>query len=471
MANSSQTPSLPRRSALFSLLGASSAFGQARKRADWLLSAGTLVTMDAERRIIPDGGVVLSGSEIIAVGPKAELLRNFAPKQQLHRPQAILLPGLINTHAHASMSLLRGIADDKRLQDWLENYIFPAEARNVSKDFCYQGARLACLEMMLSGTTTYADMYYFEEEVARATKEAGLRGVLGQTVIGFPVADAKTPPEALTRCEAFMKQFAGDPLITACVAPHAMYTNTRETLVACRTLANRYKTPLIIHLSETQRENDDMRKAHGKSPTQTLADWGIFDGPTLAAHVIWVDDADRQTLAAKGVGVSHCPSSNMKLASGVAPVTQQLAAGLHVGLGTDGPAGSNNDFNLFEEMDLASKLQKITRMDPTALPARTVLEMATIHGAAAIGKAGKLGVLAPGALADLIFVRSDVPNAVPSFDPYSQLVFASKGSDVSDVFVHGRQLLRQREPLTLKSSEILAQASKYQKQIVLSLKK
>jgi 5-methylthioadenosine/S-adenosylhomocysteine deaminase len=470
LANSSQSLLLPRRSVLFSL-AAASAFAQTRKRADWLLSAGTVVTMDAERRVIPDGAVALAGGEILAVGTKAELLRQYAPQRVLDRPEAILLPGLINTHAHASMSLLRGIADDKRLQDWLENYIFPAEARNVTKDFCYQGARLACLEMMLSGTTTYADMYYFEEEVARATQEAGLRGVLGQTVIGFPVADAKTPPEALARCEAFMKQFAGNPLISACVAPHAMYTNSRETLVACRALADKYKTPLIIHLSETQRENDDMRKAHGKSPTQTLADWGIFDGPTLAAHVIWVDEADRRVLAAKGVGISHCPSSNMKLASGVAPVTQQLAAGLHVGLGTDGPAGSNNDFNLFEEMDLASKLQKITQMDPTALPARTVLEMATLHGAAAVGKAGKLGVLAAGALADLIFVRCNVANASPVFDVYSQLVFASKGSDVSDVFVQGRPIVRQGESLTLKTAEILAQASKYQKQIVLSLKK
>jgi len=425
--------------------------------------------MDAQRRVIVDGAVVMEGAKIVAVGPRLEMEREYKGARKVARPNSILIPGLINTHAHIPMSLLRGIADDKRLQDWLESYIFPAEARNVTKEFCYWGTMLGCLEMMLSGTTTYADMYYFEEEIARATKEAGLRGVLGQTIIGFPVADAKTPADSLARTEAFFKQFANDDLITPAVAPHAMYTNTKETLQACRRLANQYKRPLLIHVSETKRENDDMFGKHGKSPVQTLADWGIFDGLTVAAHVIWVDDKDITTLVAKRVGIAHCPSSNMKLASGFAPVVKQLAAGLHVGVGTDGPAGSNNDFHLIEEMDLAAKLAKIHAMDPEVLPARTALEMATVHGAAVLGMSDKIGSLEAGKLADMVFLRSDSSNMVPSFDPYSTIVYAAKGADVTDVYVNGEAVVSSSRPVKLQSAKILAQARGYQQKVVLSL--
>ena len=460
------TPSISRRS--FSLGLAGSAF--AAKPSRLLLSAGTVVTMDAQRRVLTDGAVAIEGEKIVAVGARLELERAFKGARRLHRPGAILMPGLINTHTHIAMSLMRGVADDKRLQDWLESYIFPAEARNVSKEFCYWGTLLGCLEMMLSGTTTYADMYYFEEEVARATKQAGMRGVLGQTVIGFPVADAVTPAAALSRTEAFFKQYANDPLIIPGVAPHALYTNTRQTLEACRKLANQYAKPLLIHVSETKRENDDMIRQHGKSPVQILDAWGIFDGPTIAAHAIWVDDADIATLARKKVGIAHCPSSNMKLASGIAPVLKQLAAGLHVGVGTDGPAGSNNDFHLMEEMDLAAKLAKVQAMDPEVLPAKTALEMATLHGAAIIGMADKLGSLEVGKLADLVFLRANAPNMVPGFDPYSTIVYAAKGADVTDVFVHGEAVVRDAKPVKLKAAEIMAKAQEYQQQIVLSLK-
>ena len=263
------------------------------------------------------------------------------------------------------MSLLRGIADDLRLQDWLEKFIFPAEAKNVTPEFVRWGTRLACAEMLLSGTTTYADMYYFEEVIAEATKECGMRGILGQTVIGFPVADAKTPADALKRTETFLERFRNDELIVPAIAPHAVYTNSDETLKASRALANKYNAPLLIHLSETKKENDDLHAKRKMTPTKLLDSFGALNGRTLAAHGVWVDADDLRLLKDRGVGVAHCPSSNMKLASGIAPVMKYLAADFALGLGTDGPAGSNNDLNLFEEMDLAAKMQKVTSMDPS----------------------------------------------------------------------------------------------------------
>src|ERR1017187_7724167 len=355
----------------------------AAEPADFIWSARYVITMDAQRHVILNGAVAIKGDRILAVGTKADIDARFQAKQRLDRPDAILAPGLIDTHTHAAMSLFRGIADDLKLQDWLTKFIFPAESKNVPADFVRWGTRLGCLEMLLSGTTTFTDMYYFEDVVAEAATEAGMRGVLGETIIGFPVADNKTPAEALAFTERYLARFQNDALITAAVAPHALYTNSDETLKACRALANRYKAPLIIHLSETKKENDDELAKRHTTPTKTLDDLGIWNGRSVAAHAVWVDESDMAILKSRGVGIAHCPSSNMKLASGVAPVTRMLALDLAVGLGPDGPAGSNNDFNMFEEMDLAAKLQKVTTMNPQALPASLALEMATIRRAGA----------------------------------------------------------------------------------------
>jgi 5-methylthioadenosine/S-adenosylhomocysteine deaminase len=427
--------------------------------ADWIWTARYVVTMDAGRRVIQDGAVAIRAGRILAAGPRAEIERRYQARQRLDRPEAIIAPGLINTHAHAPMSLFRGIADDLRLQDWLEKYIFPAEARNVTPDFVRWGTRLAALEMMLSGTTTYTDMYYFEDVVAEATKEAGLRGVLGETIINFPVPDAKTPAEALAYTARFIQKYRKDELIVPAVAPHALDTNTEQTLRASRALANRFGVPLLTHLAETSALRDAAITKYRMDPVLVLDDWGIFNGRTVAAHCVWVDESDMKTLAARGVGVAHCPSSNTKLASGVAPVVAMLARGIAAGLGTDGPAGSNNDFDLMEEMDLAAKLQKVTTGDPRALPAEKALEMVTIMGAKVLGMEKEIGSIEPGKRADLITLRLDRPNAVPLYNVYSQIVYALKGSDVRDTMVNGRLIVRDRRSLTLDERLVLAKAA------------
>ncbi len=339
----------------------------AAESADRIWTGRYVVTMDPQRRVIENGAIAIRGELILAAGPQGEIEQRYQARQRLDRPDAILAPGLIDTHTHAAMSLFRGIADDLRLQDWLEHYIFPAEARNVTADFVRWGTRLGCLEMLLSGTTTFTDMYYFEDVVAETAKEAGMRGVLGETIIGFPSPDAKTPADALAFTDRYLTRFHDDPLIVPAVAPHAIYTNSDETLKACRALANRHGAPLVIHLSETKHENDECLAQRKLTPTQALDALGVFNGRTVAAHAVWVDEADLAILKSRGVGIAHCPSSNMKLASGVAPVTRMLALDMAVGLGPDGPAGSNNDFNMFEEMDLAAKLQKVITGDPRNL--------------------------------------------------------------------------------------------------------
>jgi 5-methylthioadenosine/S-adenosylhomocysteine deaminase len=297
-----------------------------------------------------------------------------------------------------------------------------------------------------------------------------MRGVLGETIIGFPSPDAKTPNDALAFTDRFLTRFHDDPLIVPAVAPHAIYTNSDETLKACRALANRHGAPLVIHLSETKHENDECLARRKLTPTQALDAMGVFNGRTVAAHAVWVDEADLAILKSRGVGIAHCPSSNMKLASGVAPVTRMLALDMPVGLGPDGPAGSNNDFNMFEEMDLAAKLQKVITGDPRNLPAEAAVEMATIRGARALGMEKEIGSLESGKRADLISIRLDRPNAVPMYNVYSQMVYALKGSDVEDVMVNGKLLVKDAQPLTLNAAQIEAKARGYREQVQKSLR-
>jgi 5-methylthioadenosine/S-adenosylhomocysteine deaminase len=441
----------------------------AQTQADLIWSAGWVATANPASGVIADGAVAIQGSRILAVGPRAEIEARFTAPQHLDQPNAILAPGLVNTHTHAAMSLFRGLANDKTLEDWLQNYIFPAEARNVDREFVRWGTALALLEMALSGTTTFTDMYYFEDAVAEVTRQAGLRGVLGQTVIGFPAPDYKTVEEQLSAAERFLAAYDSDPLITPAVAPHAIYTTPDEALKAARALANRYGKPLLIHVAETKTEYDEARRTRGKTPVETLSSLGVLNGSTLAAHAVWLDDGDISILASHGTGVAHNPSSNMMLASGIAPVRKLITAGVAAGLGTDGPAGSNNDFDMFEEMDLAAKLQKISANDPSALSAEQVFAMATIEGARALGMHDRIGSLEAGKLADIISIRTDAPRAAPMYDVYAQLVYALKGSDVSDVMVNGRMIVRNRVMTTLNARLIQAKAEEYRARIVESL--
>jgi len=451
------------------LLAASLSSQTTEDKADLIVTSGMVVTMDGARSIFDDGAVVVTGDTIVAVGPRAELERKYASRKTLDAKNKLVLPGFINGHTHVPMTLFRGIHDDVTLNDWLYMYIFPAEAKNVTEEFVRWGTRLAAAEQIRSGVTTFADMYYFEDAVAEETKAAGMRGVLGETFIDFPAPYNKTIFDILANTEKFLQKWQGDPLIHAAPAPHSIYTCSQKTLQDAAALARKYHAPILIHVAEMKKELDDSLKQNGMSPVQYLEKIGVLGPDVVAAHCIFVDAADRKTLAQRQVGCVHNPSSNMMIASGVAPVPEMRAAGIAVGLGTDGPAGSNNDLDLMEEIDLAAKLAKITRMDPLAINAKAVVEMATIDGAKALHMDKEIGSLEKGKKADLILIGLDEPNAVPMYDVYAQLAYALKASDVETVIIGGRVVMRDRKLLTIDEPEAIAKAREYKKRIAASL--
>jgi len=429
----------------------------ARRTVSLVVANGTVVTVDPARRVIARGSVAIDGRDIVAVDTADAIATAYRGRDTIDAAGSVVIPGLINTHTHAPMVLFRGLADDLALMDWLQKYIFPAEAKTVSPEFVRVGTRLAALEMIESGTTTYTDMYYFEDEIARETKAAGLRGVLGQTIIQFPVPDAKTPAESLARTERFAREFANDDLITPAVAPHAMYTLDADTLKASRALADRLNIPVIIHLAETADEVKTSQEKYKLSPTAFLESLGFWGPRTIAAHGVHLTPEDIAVLARRHVGVSHNPESNMKLASGTAPVEALRKAGVTVGLGTDG-AASNNDLDMFEAMRQAAFLHKLVSGDPRAIPAPVALEMATIEGARVLGLEKTLGSLEPGKRADLLVVSMASARQTPMFDPVSHLVYVTRGDDVRTTIVNGRVLMRDRKVLTLESRQVLADA-------------
>ena len=431
----------------------------ARRRVALIVNGGTVITQNAARRILTPGAVAIDGTDIVDVDTPGAIAAKYQATDTVDARDQIVLPGLVNTHSHAPMVMYRGLADDLALMDWLQKYIFPAEAKTVSPELVRVGTRLAALEMIESGTTAYVDMYYFEEEIAKATFEAGLRGVLGQTIIQFPVADAKTPADGLARAEQFIKEFKDNGLVVPAVAPHAIYTNDKATLTASAALARKYGVPIVIHFAETEDEVKVVREQYQMTPTAALESLGVLGETTIGAHGVWVNDADIAILKRTGTGVAHNPESNMKLASGAAPVTKYLAAGVKLGLGTDG-AASNNDLDMFEAMRQASFLAKHATHDPTAVKAQDALDMATLGGARVIGMEKLLGSLEPGKRADLITVSMRSARQTPIYDPVSHLVYVTRGDDVRNTIVNGKILMRDRQLKTLDRATVIADANR-----------
>jgi len=440
------------------------------EKADLILSGGTVVTMDDRYLVIHDGSVVLRGERIVAVGTRQEIAQTYTADETIDCSGKYILPGLINAHTHVPMTLLRGMADDLRLDVWLIGYIMPAEREFVDEEFCYIGTKLACAEMIRGGVTTFCDMYYFESEIARATAEAGLRAMLCESILKFPVPDAETYETSLAYTRSFIQQWLDHPLIKPTVAPHAPYSNTAETLQKARDIALEFQRPLMIHIAETRREVDDNLAEHGKTVVPWVKDTGLLDvDGVLMAHCVHIDEHEMRIMQKYQVSVAHCPSANLKLASGIAPVSQMLSMGINVAIGTDGPA-SNNDLDMFEEMRLAALIAKVAPTDPTALPARTALTMATRNGARALRMENEIGSLEPGKLADIIVVDADPTHNTPHFDfnpdaVYSQLVYATKASDVQYTIVHGRMLMRDRQLLTVDEDEVRLRAADYARRV------
>ena len=440
-----------------------------RETADTIFLNGYVVTMDGQGSLYPAGSVAVKNNIIIAVGPAAEIEAGYQAATVIDCQGCVISPGLINAHTHAPMTLLRGLADDLRLDVWLYGYMMPVEREFVNPSFCYTGTLLACAEMIRSGVTTFCDMYYNETEVARATASAGMRAVLAQTILKFPSPDASNYDESLDYCRRFIEEWHGHPLIIPAVGPHAPYTATPDMLQSCVALATEYDVPLHIHIAETALEQETSRSQYGASVVTWVEQQDLFRAKVIAAHCVHLDDTEMRTMLHHRAGVAHCPSSNLKLASGVARVQKMVDLGLHVGVGTDGPA-SNNDLDMFEEVRLAAFLQKGVFGDPTLLPARTVWALATIEGARALHISHLTGSLEPGKRADLTVISTGSIHQLPHFtrDPqavYSQLVYATKATDVRDVMIDGRLLMRERELLTLDEVEITREAGLMARQI------
>ena len=439
------------------------------KKVDVILHNAIVLTMDEDLNQFEPGAVVVSDDKIIAVGPEEEILKAYEANEVIDSKKQVLMPGLINAHTHVPMTLLRGLADDLRLDVWLLGYMMPVEREFVSPEFVRLGTKLACAEMIRSGVTCFADMYYFEEDIAEATAETGMRAICSQTVMKFPTPDAQSYEESLGMARDFIKRWKDHPLIVPSVAPHAPYTCTKEILKETSELAREFDVPLHTHISETAGEVENMRNDQGMPVVPYVKKQDLLEAKTLAAHCVHIDGGEMRTLLHYNSGVLHNPSSNVKLASGIAKVKEMLEIGLNVGIGTDGTA-SNNDLDMFEEMRLAAFLSKVDSNDPTSLPASTALLMATRMGAQALHISHLTGSLEPGKRADLILVDINKLHNLPRFrrDPqgiYAQLVYAGKANDVNDVMVNGKWVMRDQELLTIDTNSLVEESMEYAEKI------
>lgn len=431
---------------------------------DYLVCGDYIVTMNESMDLLRDGAVAVKDRRIIDVDTAENILKQYSSERIIGGKDRVVLPGLVNTHTHAAMVYFRGLADDMPLKEWLEGHIWPAENKWLGPDFVFDAVNLACLEMLRAGITTYNDMYFFEGSAAVATKQIGMRAVLGAGIVDFPTVSGSGPDEYLANAEIFVNRWKGDELIVPCIAPHAAYTCSPDTLKKAKTLAEKYDIPLHIHLSETEWEVGEIRLLYGKRPVQHLESIGFLDRRVLAVHCVWLEDDEIEILAERKVGVSHCMESNLKLASGFAPVVAMLAAGIKVTFGTDG-AASNNDLNILSEMSTTAKVHKAIAGDPTVLDSKTALTMATRWGAEVLGMGDSTGSLEKGKLADMIIVNLKKPHLTPIYDIYSHIVYAAASSDVESVMVDGKLLISNGNLTAADEDEILQKAFEWGKKI------
>ncbi|MCK4390373.1 MAG: amidohydrolase [Desulfobacterales bacterium] len=436
-----------------------------RQSVDILILNGWVLTVDSRDTLIENGAVAISGDRIVEVGTEDALTASYRATKTIDARGGIIMPGLVNTHTHAAMSLFRGMADDLPLTSWLNDYIFKAEARWLNPESVYAGTLLSCGEMLLSGTTTFCDGYFFEDAVAAAVQESGMRAILAQGIVDFPAPGVPEPNDNVAEAVRFIETWKGKTqLVTPGLFCHSPYTCSEKTLREARKVSDQAGLLFQIHVAETETEVKEIEQRHGTSPVQYLDRIGVLNAKTLLVHAIWVNEADIACMARRGVAVSVATESEMKLASGVAPVPEFLKKGLAVGLGTDGSA-SNNNLDMFQEMDTAAKLHKVKTLDPTVLNARQVLALATRSGAEAIGLGKQIGLLEAGKKADLIIIDTHKPHLTPLYDPVSHLVYAASGNDVRDVIIDGRLVVRDRALLTIKIEAVMEEVQRLARQI------
>ncbi len=427
------------------------------KQVDTIISRGRIILMDQADTIIAEGSLAIDRDRIIAVGTSQEIEESFTAQNIIPAQGSLVMPGLVNAHTHAAMTCFRGIADDLPLMEWLDDYIFPAEAKNLSPELVYWGTLLACAEMIRSGTTTFSDMYIFEEQAAQAAKQAGMRCLIGEGLFDFPSPNAKSPQEGLAYAEMLLEKWSSDPLVNIFVVPHSLYTCSPSLLQSAARMAQKYGVPIGIHLLENKAERELIQKKQGQSAIALLRDTGLLECDLIAYHCVALTDEDITALAQARCRVVHNPESNMKLGSGMAPLSQMLRAGMLLGLGTDGCA-SNNNLDMFGEIDTAAKLEKVVRLDPTIMPARTVLRMATGNGARVLGLEA-VGQLTPGMKADIIIIGLNKPHLTPLYNEYSHLVYTVGGADVDTVMIDGRLVMQNRVLLTINEAEVIARVN------------
>lgn len=434
------------------------------EKVDIIVKGDYIVTMDREETLLSPGALAIKGTRVVAIGSPEEIESRYSTDRTIGGRDCAVLPSFVNGHTHTPMVYFRGLADDLPLNVWLQEHIWPKEAKFVAPEFIRDATELACLEMIRSGISLFNDMYFYVPVTAEVTKQAGLRAVLGTGILEFPTPEAKTVDECLEKAEDFIRTYKDDPLIVPAVAPHAPYTCSPETYERAFSLAEKYNTVVHTHLGETRWEVEEIRKRYGRTPFEHMDAHGFLRPNLLVAHAVWPTDREIELLAEKGVKVAHCPESNLKLASGIAPVVKMLRRGVMVCLGTDG-AASNNNLDIMEEMATAAKLHKAYNEDPTVLDAKTALKMATINGARALGLEDRTGSIEPGKEADIVIIKLKKAHLYPLYNIYSHLVYTAKASDISHLIVKGRILMDEGKVITLDEEEILKKAQRWAEKI------